>query len=693
MMLERFFNPGSVAIIGASREKGKVGRVVLENVRERFRGAIYPVNPGADEIDGMRCYPDISSTPPVDLAIIVVPAKIVPDVLEECGTKGIKNVVIISAGFREAGAVELETRCVNIIRRYGMRALGPNSLGFIDTRSSLNASFASGMAIEGNIGLASQSGALCTAILDWSTSRGIGFSTFISLGNKADINENDIITALTADEGTNVILLYLEGIKYGRKFMEIAGSATYQKPIIVVKAGRTRSGARAVSSHTGTLAGSDAAYDAAFNQSGVIRAESVEEMFDYALAFSYQKVPSGSGVAIITNAGGPGVLAADTCESLGVTITSFEQRTIETLRSSLPAAANIYNPVDVLGDARPDRYKSAIEAVINDDNVSGIIVLASPQAMTDMKRIAEIIVEVSHTSASSKPILVSLMGGELTQEGGRILSMNRIPNYEFPERAARAMCMMIRYAGIAARTCANPPDFDVDRQFVKDVLNEAKERGDRRPGVECLSALEKYGIPIADSAIAITREEAVAAADRIGYPVVMKIMSSEISHKTDVGGVRTGINDADEVRIVYDSMMHRIHRYVPDARIKGVLIQKMLEGGREVILGMNRDPQFGPVLMFGLGGISVEVLKDVAFRIAPITEKDADDMIKEIRAYPMLLGIRGEEPSDIGAIKETLLRFSKFCTDFPEIAEIDINPLLVFKKGCAAVDIRLTLEE
>ncbi|MCD6145963.1 MAG: acetate--CoA ligase family protein [Methanosarcinales archaeon] len=692
-MLERFFNPGSVAIIGASREKGKVGRVVLENVRERFRGAIYPVNPGADEIDGMRCYPDISSTPPVDLAIIVVPAKIVPDVLEECGTKGITNVVIISAGFREAGAVELETRCVDIIRRYGMRALGPNSLGFIDTRSSLNASFASGMAIEGNIGLASQSGALCTAILDWSTSRGIGFSTFISLGNKADINENDIITALTADEGTNVILLYLEGIKYGRKFMEIAGSATYQKPIIVVKAGRTRSGARAVSSHTGTLAGSDAAYDAAFNQSGVIRAESVEEMFDYALAFSYQKVPSGSGVAIITNAGGPGVLAADTCESLGVTITSFEQRTIEALRSSLPAAANIYNPVDVLGDARPDRYKSAIEAVINDDNVSGIIVLASPQAMTDMKRIAEIIVDVSHTSASSKPILVSLMGGELTQEGGRILSMNRIPNYEFPERAARAMCMMIRYAGIAARTCANPPDFDVDRQFVKDVLNEAKERGDRRPGVECLSALEKYGIPVADSAIAITREEAVAAADRIGYPVVMKIMSSEISHKTDVGGVRTGINDADEVRIVYDSMMHRIHRYVPDARIKGVLIQKMLEGGREVILGMNRDPQFGPVLMFGLGGISVEVLKDVAFRIAPITEKDADDMIKEIRAYPMLLGIRGEEPSDIGAIKETLLRFSKFCTDFPEIAEIDINPLLVFKKGCAAVDIRLTLEE
>lgn len=693
MMLERFFNPGSVAIIGASREKGKVGRVVLENVRERFRGAIYPVNPGADEIDGMRCYPDISSTPPVDLAIIVVPAKIVPDVLEECGTKGITNVVIISAGFREAGAVELETRCVDIIRRYGMHALGPNSLGFIDTRSSLNASFASGMAIEGNIGLASQSGALCTAILDWSTSRGIGFSTFISLGNKADINENDIITALTADEGTNVILLYLEGIKYGRKFMEIAGSATYQKPIIVVKAGRTRSGARAVSSHTGTLAGSDAAYDAAFNQSGVIRAESVEEMFDYALAFSYQKVPSGSGVAIITNAGGPGVLAADTCESLGVTITSFEQRTIETLRSSLPAAANIYNPVDVLGDARPDRYKSAIEAVINDDNVSGIIVLASPQAMTDMKRIAEIIVEVSHTSASSKPILVSLMGGELTQEGGRILSMNRIPNYEFPERAARAMCMMIRYAGIAARTCANPPDFDVDRQFVKDVLNEAKERGDRRPGVECLSALEKYGISVADSAIAITREEAVAAADSIGYPVVMKIMSSEISHKTDVGGVRTGINDADEVRIVYDSMMHRIHRYVPDARIKGVLIQKMLEGGREVILGMNRDTQFGPVLMFGLGGISVEVLKDVAFRIAPITEKDADDMIKEIRAYPMLLGIRGEEPSDIGAIKETLLRFSKFCTDFPEITEIDINPLLVFKKGCAAVDIRLTLEE
>lgn len=688
-MLEKFFNPDSVAIIGASREKGKVGRVVLENIRNGFKGDIYPVNPGADEIDGLRCYPDISSTPPVDLAVIVVPARVVPDVLEGCGMKGVENVAVISAGFKESGNAELEKECVNIIKKYGMRMLGPNSLGFIDTYSNLNASFAASMAIKGKIGLASQSGALCTAILDWAKIRGIGFSKFISLGNKADISEKDIIQVLTEDEKTNVILLYLEGVKDGRGFMGIASDA--RKPIIVIKAGRTRSGARAVSSHTGSLAGSDAAYDTAFRQSGVIRAESVEEMFDYGLAFSYQQMPSGDGVAIITNAGGPGVLAADACESLGVTIASFDPETIENLRSHLPDAANIYNPVDVLGDARADRYRSAIEAVLDDGNVSGIIVLASPQAMTDMKEIAEVIAEANQRSP--KPIIACLMGGERTRIGERILSESRIPNYLFPERAARVMHAMTGYADIAERTHASPPDFDVDRRSVQDILDKSREDGNKRLGVECLPILERYGIPTAGSMKATNRKQAVAAAERIGYPVVMKVISSEISHKTEVGGVRTDIKDAEEVRIVYDGMISRINRYMLEARIKGVLVQKMLKGGREVILGMNKDPQFGPVLMFGLGGISVEVLKDVTFRIAPINEKDAEEMIKEIRAYPMLLGIRGGEPSDIGAIKESLLRFSKLCTDFPEITEIDINPLLVFNHGCAAVDIRLTLEE
>ncbi len=691
-MLEKFFRPASVAIVGASREEGKVGRIVLENIREGFTGAIYPINPKSDEINGLRCYPDITSAPHVDLAVIVVPAKGVPGVLRECGEKGVRNTAVISAGFKEAGAAELEMECVDIIKEYGMRMLGPNSLGFIDTHSGINASFAAGMAIPGDIGLASQSGALCTAILDWAEIKRFGFSIFVSLGNKADITENDIIQAMAEDDETSVILLYLEGIKNGREFMDIAGSVTAdKKPIIVIKAGSTGSGARAVSSHTGTLAGSDVAYNAAFRQSGVIRASSIEAMFDYGLAFAYQQLPVGDRIAIITNAGGPGVLATDTCETLGMRIASFKPETIETLRSCLPAAANIYNPVDVLGDAVPELYRDAIEAVISDDNVSGVIVLASPQAMTDMERIAEIIIDANRKS--SKPILVSLMGGAQARKGEKILSAGRVPNYPFPERAARAMRAMIDYAEITARTRTYPPDCGVDRKAVQEILDNERKLGNKRPGVECLPMLKKYGIPVAESIVASTRKQAIEAASRIGYPVVMKVVSADISHKTDVGGVRTDIRDAKEAGVVYDGMMHRIHRYMPGARIEGVLVQKMLEGGREIIIGMNRDPQFGPMIMFGLGGISVEVLKDVAFRIAPLTEKDADEMIKEIRAYPMLLGIRGEKPSDIAAIKESLLRFSKLCTDFPEIVEMDINPLLVFEDGCVAVDIRLTLEE
>jgi len=513
----------------------------------------------------------------------------------------------------------------------------------------------------------------------------------LALGTRPT-SENDIIQAMAEDDETSVILLYLEGIKNGREFMDIAGSVTAdKKPIIVIKAGSTGSGARAVSSHTGTLAGSDVAYNAAFRQSGVIRAKSIEAMFDYGLAFAYQQLPVGDRIAIITNAGGPGVLATDACETLGMTIASFTPKTIETLRSCLPAAANVYNPVDVLGDAVPELYRHAIEAVICDDNVSGIIVLASPQAMTDMERIAEIVVNASRES--SKPILVSLMGGAQALKGEKILSEGRVPNYPFPERAARTMRAMIDYAKIAARTRTYPPDCGVDQESVQEILDNEKKQGNKRPGVECLPLLERYGIPVAESIVASSRAQAVEAASRIGYPVVMKVVSADISHKTDVGGVRTGIMDAKEAGVVYDGMMHQIHRYMPGARIEGVLVQKMLKGGREIIIGMNRDPQFGPMIMFGLGGISVEVLKDVTFRIAPLTENDVDEMIKEIRAYPMLLGIRGEKPSDIGAIKESLLRFSKLCTDFPEIVEIDINPMLVFEDGCVAVDIRLTLEE
>ncbi|WP_135609527.1 acetate--CoA ligase alpha subunit [Methanococcoides sp. AM1] len=693
-MLEKLFEPTSVAVIGASRTKGKVGRAVLDNLIESYRGEIIPINPKADEILGLRCYPNILDAPnAAELAVVVLPAAMVPDALEKCGLAGVSNVVVISAGFKESGieGAKLERRCADIVSKYGMRMVGPNCLGIIDTGSGLNASFAASMAKKGNIAMMSQSGAICTSTLDWADSRGVGFSKFISLGNKADLSENDFLLEMADDDRTSVIAAYLEGVKDGPKFMEIAREVSHEKPIVVVKSGRTAVGSRAVSSHTGTLAGSDEAYNAAFAQSGVMRADSVEQMLDYIRAFSSQPVPDGKNIAIVTNAGGLGILTADACHYAGLSLSSFDESTIDRLREKLSPAANFYNPVDVLGDAHPDIYGYALETILDDPNVDGIIVLTSPQAMTDVKNIAEVVAEKA--VSSRKPILCSFVGGTRIEEGEDILDQNHIPNFAFPERAVSSMAALCNYGVIKKRVYLEPEKIDADKDVVSSILKKALSEGRHTLGLESFDILKAYGIPIVGTSNVKTLQEAIDACAEIGYPVVMKVLSADISHKTDVGGVRIGLENRDDVERAYHTMMSDVRRYMPNAVISGVQIQKMITGGKEVIIGMNRDVQFGPLLMFGLGGTYVEVIKDVSFSVAPIGKDISRKMLSSIKTYPILAGVRGESPSDLNSIVDTLCRVSQLVIDFPEILEFEINPLMVLPEGqgCVAMDIRLTL--
>ncbi|MCD4703844.1 MAG: acetate--CoA ligase [Methanosarcinaceae archaeon] len=695
-MLEKIFDPDSVAVIGASRTIGKVGRAVLDNLINDYKGEIYPINPVADDILGLRCYPSILEVPQkVDLAVIVVPARFVPDMIDECGRAGVGNVVVISAGFKESGieGARLERRCAEIAGEYGMRLVGPNCLGIIDPHSGLNASFAASMAKAGNIALMSQSGAICTATLDWADANGIGFSRFVSLGNKVDLSENDFLLDFEGDDKTSVIAAYLEGVKDGPRFMEIARQVSHTKPIIVVKSGRTAVGSRAVSSHTGTLAGSDEAYTAAFLQSGVIRADSIEDMLDYIRAFSNQPIPHGRRIAILTNAGGLGILTADACDMEGLSLASFDESTIQRLRDRLPPAANMYNPVDVLGDATAEMYGYALDVILEDPNVDGVILLTSPQAMTDVKSIADVV--VGRSGYLDKPVLCSFVGGCRVREGIRILVDGQVPNYSFPERAVASMRALCNYNDIRNQTYPGSERFDVDERKASSLVKDAVVSSRRVLGLESIDILRSYGIPTVETATARTLKEAVDECEAMGYPVVMKILSPDISHKTDVGGVRLDLKNAGDVERAYHTMMSDVRRYMPDAMVTGVQVQKMLSGGREVIIGMNRDVQFGPLMMFGLGGTYVEILKDVSFAVAPLSRSDAKNMIQSIHTYPLLTGVRGEGSYDIDSIVDVVCRISQMVTDMPHILEFEINPLMVLPEGmgCVAMDLRLTLGE
>ena len=695
-MLTSFFNPGSVAVIGASRSPGKVGYDVVKNLLDGgYERPIYPVNPKADEVLGVRCYASVLDVEgPVELAVVAIPAKHVLDALRECARKGTRSVVVISAGFKESGeeGAERERRLAEECRREGIRCIGPNCLGVMSPVTRLNASFGAAMPRPGNIAFFSQSGALGTAILDIAVGEDIGLSRFISYGNKADVDETDLIEALGEDDETDVILGYVESIDDGRQFIDVAARVTRRKPVVILKSGRTSAGARAASSHTGSLAGSDSAYSAAFKQCGVFRAETVEEFFDFARAFACRKLPRDNRVAIVTNAGGPGIVATDAVEASLLEMATLSDRTRQTLAQHLPAHANLQNPVDVIGDARADRYRRAIEAVVADEGVSAVLTILTPQTSTEVDRTAEAVADAA--AATDKPILTSFMGSASVQDAWDILDRRSVPNFEQPDRAVGAIEAMVVYSRWRRAQQAEPPRYDFDADAIRRTIEGAAARGHKTLAErEARQIAAACGIALPAGTFAPDEDAAVAAAAEIGYPVAVKISSDDILHKSDAGGVKVGLKDEGSVRQAFRDVMSSARAYKEDARLDGVLVQQMAPKGREVIVGVNRDPQFGPVIMFGLGGVYVEVLKDVTFRVAPVTLEEAQAMIGEIRTARILGAFRGEPAADVDALAECVTRVSQLALDFPELSECDLNPLRVYPEGqgVMAVDVRFGL--
>ncbi|HYB59267.1 MAG TPA: acetate--CoA ligase family protein [Candidatus Acidoferrales bacterium] len=684
--MDDFFYPRSIAVIGAARESGKVGHAILKNLLDaKFQGEIIPINPNTGEILGLTAYPTIRK---VDLAIIVVPARIVPSVLEDSGRVGVKAAIIISAGFRESGAhgALLEAQIRGISKRYNIRVIGPNCLGVISTAVNVNASFASEYPSKGGISLISQSGAICTAFLDWAASERLGFDKFVSVGNKADVSEAELVEYIARDPSTRVVSLYVEGIDNGRDFVNVAKEASRMTPLIALKAGRTDSGARAASSHTGALAGSDAVYDAAFKQAGIIRVHSIDEFFEAAKAFSRCPIPKSPGAAIVTNAGGLGVLASDASAEFGVPLANFTKDTIEALENALPEESNIYNPIDILGDANPQRYVDTLKIVLADQNVGLVVVLLSPQAMTEPDETANLLVELS--SQTTKPMMTSFVGGRELSQSRERLRQSETADFPSPENAVRAASHLIKFREIATSERPElPPSIGVGQRpnalrRIQQVQAEGRTSLTEEEGKDILRA---YGIKTPSERLVASRHKVVEAARAIGYPVALKVNSPDIFHKTDVGGVITGINTDKAAKNAFDQIYANINRRMPKARIEGVTVQKMVHG-EEVIVGVTRDPQFGPFATFGLGGLYVEVLKDVSHRLSPMTLDDAKQMITEIKSYPILLGARGRKAVDIDTIASIILCVSRISQDFPEIQEIEINPLVVQEEGCVAVD-------
>ncbi len=688
-MLKCFFTPGSVALVGASRSPEKLGYKILKNLLDGgYKGKIYPVNPTAEEnILNLKTYKTISEIPDKpELVIIVIPSKYVPQSAEECGKKGVKWLIVISAGFKEAGAEgkKSEEELKAIVKKYGMRMIGPNCLGVIDVVNNLNASFAFEAPPKGKISFITQSGALGTAVLDWAAKENIGLSKFVSFGNMADVSETDLVEEFGDDPETNVILLYLEGLTDGKRFIEKARTVSAKKPIIMVKSGKTSAGSKAVSSHTGSLAGSDSAYNAALKQAGVIRANSVQELFDYAIAFAYQPVPKGGKTAIVTNAGGPAVMCVDAIEAQGLSPAVLSENAKDALKSFLSPAANVNNPVDVLGDALADKYEKAMEIVLSEKNVDAVIAIVTPQVITQIPETAEAAVQAA--AVHRKPVLGCFMGGKRINEGVDILMKKGIPNYPFPERAVSALKGMLEHKTWIGKNKGQVIDFPADRKTAAEIINNVKKSGMTTAGdIEGRQILSAYGIKTVNSILAKDAAECVKYFKKAGGAVVMKLVSPDILHKTEAGGVKVGLASAGEIEKGFEEIIASAKKYKKDAVIEGVQIQPLISGGTEVIVGVKKDPQFNHLLMFGLGGIYVELLKDVSFRVIPVTDADAEEMIGEIKTVRMLKGFRSITERDTGAIKDVLMKVSQLCRDFPEIEEMDINPLIVLEKGKGAV--------
>lgn len=693
--LDPFFKPRGIAVVGASRRPNTIGYQVVDNLlRHGYQGVVYPVNPKAPAVHSIPAYPSVTAIPGVvDLAIIVVPKEHVLAVAEECGEKGVRAVVVISAGFKEVGGdgVAREEALLEVAARHGMRIVGPNCMGLLNTDPavSMNATFAPTMPPPGPMSFMSQSGAMGVTILDYAAEYGIGIHHFVSVGNKADISGIELTQYWEHDPGTKVILMYLENFGNPRTFASFARRVTRKKPIVVVKSGRTKAGARAAASHTGALAGVDATGSALLEQLGVIRADSVQELFDIAMALENQPIPRGNRVAILTNAGGPGIMIADACESEGLEITDLTAETRERLGALLPEEASVRNPVDMIASATSESYRVALEIVLEDPNVDAAIAAFVPPLGVRQVDVASSIVEASRDHRD-KPILAVLMGRQGFPEGRAELHEAGVPAYTFPESAARALSAMVRHRTWIERPDDAPARFDVDEDAVRAVLEHARALGrSRLTEPEALAVMNAYGIPTVDHRFVTTLDEAVSAAEACGYPVVLKAVAPDLVHKSDVGAVRVDLRTRGELQEAYGDLVRRIGEAEID--LEGVLVERFVSGGRETIIGMTTDPIMGPVVMFGLGGIYVEALKDVAFRVAPVTGLDAEEMLDSIRGSRLLGEVRGKEAVDRGVLVETIQRVSQLVIDFPEIGEMDLNPFLAYPDGGMAVDARVSL--
>ncbi|HKJ31883.1 MAG TPA: acetate--CoA ligase family protein [Balneolales bacterium] len=682
-MLVPFFNPKGVAVIGASRDPHKLGYGIVRNlVEHRYRGPVYPVNSKATEIFGFTCYKSISKVPdPVDLAIIVVPAHFVLQVLEQCGKRNIKNVIIVSGGFGETGSEgkKHEKELLSKAKEYEMRVIGPNCIGTIDTHTPVNTTFVVGMPEAGEIGFISQSGAMVAAVIDWARGAGVGFSRIVSLGNQIDVTETEMFSIMVNDPQTQVITAYIEGVNDGRLFMKEAEKAAKKKPVLVLKGGHGKSGAKAVASHTGALAGSDEAYEAAFKYSGVLRADTMEELFDWARTLAWQPLPKGNRIAVLTNAGGPAIMAVDALERVGLHISELTKETRHYLKQRLPVAASVTNPVDILAGSGPATYAVALDALLSDPTVDAALVIQAPQDWFLPASLAEVVAEVA--AVHDKPVLASIMGKASVDQALTILHQRRVPNFSFPERAASAFAAMMK-----RKHWLETPNHEIDK-FTNINPKEAEKAIEQH---DFENLLESYNILQPPSYLSKDQDEAISCAKKIGYPVVLKLVSDELTHKSDVGGVILNVKNAQEVKKAYTRILKEVKKEHPQADIKGILIQKMLNEGQEIIVGAKRDPQFGPLIIVGSGGTEVELLRDIATGIAPLTPAQADQLLDQTQAGKRLKGWRNKQPADRLSVIDAMLRISKIITDHPEISEIEINPLFVLPKeqGAYAVDIR-----
>jgi acetyl coenzyme A synthetase (ADP forming)-like protein len=696
--LDALFRPTSIAVVGASRRADTIGHQIVDNLlRHGYTGVVYPVNPSARAVHSIPAFPSVTAIPgEVDLAVVVVPKEIVPEVVEDCGKKGVRALVVISAGFKEVGAegAQREARLGEQTRAFGMRVVGPNCMGILSTdpATSMNATFAPSMPPAGPLSFMSQSGAMGVTILDYAAEYGIGIHHFVSVGNKLDVSGNDLVEYWRDEPGTKVILMYLENFGNPRRFTKLARTVSRTKPIVVVKSGRTKAGARAAASHTGALAGVDVAIDALLAQCGVLRADSVQELFDIAMALEEQPIPAGNRVAIVTNAGGPGIMIADACESEGLEVVELSAETQERLRGLFPAEASVRNPVDMIASATSESYRVALEHILADPNVDAAIAAFVPPLGVRQVDVASSIVEVYRSrTPADKPILAVLMGRHGLPEGRAELHEAGVPAYTFPESAARALAAMVRYRRWLERPDPEPTHFDVDVAGADAILEAAAADG--RTNLkehEALGLLSAYGVPVVAHALVTTYDEARRAAESFGYPVVLKAVAPGVVHKSDVGAVKVDIRTPGELDVAYGDMVRRLGE--ADVDLEGILVERFVSGGRETIVGLSTDPKFGPILMFGLGGIYVEALRDVSFRLAPVSEVDAQEMIDSIRGARLLRELRGEAGADRTALVEAIQRISQLVVDHPRIRELDVNPLLAFAKGVLAVDCRVALQ-